>query len=210
VPTTSPAIVMSVPDLSAADAKTCARPKSVTTARGGTSGPASSSITLLLLKSRCTIPDACAADKAPAICVTIASAWSVVNRPSRCNFCDTFSPCSSSIVTNVAGSGARRCLGRRVLEQIEGATDVGMGDLARELNFAPEPLPGAFVGSDLRTNGLQRDRLAEDEILRFVQLAHAAAGDESNDAEPVAQQIPRPKQRHRGGNVRVITRRVWS
>ncbi len=37
--------------------------------------------------------------------------------------------------------------------------------------------------------------LAERQILGFVELAHAAAGDEANDAEAIAEQVVRMKQR---------------
>jgi hypothetical protein len=74
-----------------------------------------------------------------------------------------------------------------LLEEVEDAADVGMGDLARQLDLAEEPMVGPFVGGNLRTDRLERDTFAERQILGLVQLTHAAADDESHNAEAVAE-----------------------
>ena len=71
-----------------------------------------------------------------------------------------------------------------------------MGDLAGELDLAPEALVRPLVHRDLGSDRLQRDALTERQVLGLVQLAHAAARDEADDAEPVAQQIAGAEGRH--------------
>jgi hypothetical protein len=60
-----------------------------------------------------------------------------------------------------------------------------------ELDFTPEPLVHPLVRCDFLTDGLERDPLVQLEILGLVQLAHAAARDEPQDAEAIAKQIAR-------------------
>jgi hypothetical protein len=86
-----------------------------------------------------------------------------------------------------------------VLEEIEDAADIRVRDSAGQLDFAAEALICSLIHRDFGSNGLQRDAIAERQILGFVELPHAAAGNEAHDAEPVAEQITRPE---RGDGVR--------
>ena len=65
----------------------------------------------------------------------------------------------------------------------------GMRHLPRQERFALEPCNRPLVLGDLRPDRLERDVLVELEILGLVQLAHAAAGDEADDAEAVGDEL---------------------
>lgn len=71
---------------------------------------------------------------------------------------------------------------------VEDAADVRVGDLARELDLAPEPLDRELVAGDVPAHGLERHPLAQLLVLDLVDLAHAAAGQEAED--PVAPRDP--------------------
>jgi hypothetical protein len=83
---------------------------------------------------------------------------------------------------------------RLVLEKIEDAADVGMRDLPGQLHLTAEALVGPLVHCNLGSDRLQRDALAEREILGLVELSHAPARDDAHDAEPVAEQVAGPER----------------
>src|SRR5262249_36890660 len=76
-----------------------------------------------------------------------------------------------------------------VIADVEDAAHGGMRDLARELDFAPEPLERAGIIDDVGAHGLERDAFLELEIVGFVDLAHPALRDEADDAPPLRHQI---------------------
>jgi hypothetical protein len=78
-----------------------------------------------------------------------------------------------------------------VLEQVEDAADIRMRDLAGELHLAPEALRHPIVGRDVGADGLDGDLFVQLEIACFVELAHAASGDEAHDLKTAAQQVIR-------------------
>src|SRR5215218_929785 len=65
---------------------------------------------------------------------------------------------------------------------VEDPADVRVGDLARELDLAPEAFDRQVIAGDVPSNGLERDSLAQLLVLDLVDLAHAAAGQEAYDA----------------------------
>ena len=65
----------------------------------------------------------------------------------------------------------------------------GMGDLPRQERLALEPRNRLRVLRDLGLDRLERDVLVQLEVLGLVQLAHAAAGDEADDAEAVGDDL---------------------
>src|SRR5262245_53661640 len=71
-----------------------------------------------------------------------------------------------------------------MVEEVVGPADVGMRDPAGEVDLPPEALERVLSGRDRGQDRLERDTLAELEVLRLVQLAHPAACDEAPDAEP--------------------------
>ncbi len=78
---------------------------------------------------------------------------------------------------------------RLVVEHVEGAADVGVRDAAREVDFAEEAFHRPRVVRDVGADGLQGHALAQDLVLRLVDLTHAAAGDEADDAEAPGQDL---------------------
>ena len=76
-----------------------------------------------------------------------------------------------------------------MMKEVEDATDAGMRDLARQERFALESYNRPLVLGDLGLDGLERDVLVELEILRLVQLAHATARDEADDAKAVGDEL---------------------
>jgi hypothetical protein len=93
---------------------------------------------------------------------------------------------------------------RPVLEEIEDAADVRVRHLSRQLDLAPETLGGPFMDRDLGADRLERDAFPERQVLGLVQFAHAPARDESDDAEPFAQQISGAKRRGDMGRARRV------
>ena len=72
------------------------------------------------------------------------------------------------------------------------AAHVGMRELAREPYFVAEPLAGAFVRTQ-RGKELERHGLPELEVVGAVHLAHPAAPERRDDAEPAGEQRPGAK-----------------
>ena len=64
------------------------------------------------------------------------------------------------------------------LADVVDAADVRVGDLARDANLGAESRELAVAGGDRVGQELQRDRLAEDEVIRAVDLAHPATAEQ--------------------------------
>src|SRR6185436_2013765 len=74
-----------------------------------------------------------------------------------------------------------------VMEEVEGAANVRVRDPARQMDLPPETIERVPPRRDRGEDGLQRDALAELEVLGLVQLAHPAARDEAHDAEALCE-----------------------
>ncbi len=70
------------------------------------------------------------------------------------------------------------------LADVVDPADVGMGDEARGTHLAAEALEPLLVAPEINRKKLESHRLAEDEIVGSVDLAHAAASEQRDD--PVA------------------------
>ena len=70
-----------------------------------------------------------------------------------------------------------------VAEDVVDATDVRVRHLSRQVHLALEQHDRSLVTGDVRQDGLERDPLAQFEILRLVELAHAAFRQVADDAE---------------------------
>ena len=68
-------------------------------------------------------------------------------------------------------------------EDVVDSTDVRVRHLPRQVHFALEQHDRALVIGDVRQDGLERDPFAQLEILRLVELAHAAFRQVADDAE---------------------------
>jgi hypothetical protein len=77
-----------------------------------------------------------------------------------------------------------------VAEQVEDAAHIRVGDLAGQLDLAPEAVEGAFEVGDLGANRLQGYAVAQLEILGLVDVPHAAVADEADDLEAPRQHLP--------------------
>jgi hypothetical protein len=76
------------------------------------------------------------------------------------------------------------------LADIEHAADVGVGDAACEPHFAHEPAAGVVAARRPWRHQLERDRLAQPEILGAVHFPHRAASQQTDDAEPGGEETP--------------------
>ena len=79
-----------------------------------------------------------------------------------------------------------------VAEDVVDATDVRVRHLPRQVHLALEHHDRALVG-DVRQDGLERDPFAQFEILRLVELAHAAFCKVADDAEAEGDDVTSPK-----------------
>ena len=68
------------------------------------------------------------------------------------------------------------------------AADVGVGDLAGHAHFAVEPFQQTRVGRGFDGQEFERHRLAQHQVGGAIDLAHAAAAEQSDDAVAAAQQ----------------------
>ena len=82
------------------------------------------------------------------------------------------------------------------LADVVHAADVRVRDLARETDLREESLDTVAVRRQVRRQELQRDRLAELQVIGAVDLPHAAAPEESDD--PVALGEDRPRREAAG------------
>ncbi len=83
-----------------------------------------------------------------------------------------------------------------VPEDIVDTTDVRVRHLSRQVHLALEQQDRTLVSRDVRQDGLERDPLAQFEILRLVELAHAAFRKVADDAEAERDDVASSK--HRG------------
>ena len=75
----------------------------------------------------------------------------------------------------------RRAVRRRSTD-VEDAADVRMRDAQRQADFVEEPLEPIRVALDVARQELQRDGLAELQVVGAVDLAHAAAAEQADHA----------------------------
>ena len=68
------------------------------------------------------------------------------------------------------------------LADVEDAADVRMRDAQRHAHFVEEPLEPIRIALDVPRQELQRDRLAELQVVGAVDLAHAAAAEQADHA----------------------------
>ena len=73
------------------------------------------------------------------------------------------------------------------LRHVVHAADRGVRDLARQPHLAVEPLETVRVGADPAGQELQRHGLVEAQVVGAVDLAHAAAADQADDAVAAGQ-----------------------
>jgi hypothetical protein len=66
--------------------------------------------------------------------------------------------------------------------EIVDAADVGMGDLTRDANFVVKSSNRAWIPAHRRRQEFQGDRLSELQVVGAIDLAHAAAAEETDDA----------------------------
>ena len=76
------------------------------------------------------------------------------------------------------------------LADVVDAADVGVRDLARHAHLAVEALQQTRVRGRFRRQEFQRHRLAQHQIGGAIDLAHAAAAQQADDAVAAAQQGP--------------------
>jgi hypothetical protein len=74
-----------------------------------------------------------------------------------------------------------------------------MRDPPRELDLAQESLHRARVRGDGWPDGLERNAIAENEVVGLVDLAHSSLGDEADDAEPPGEDLAGGKRARRAG-----------
>ena len=157
--------------LGRARSPTAARPKSMIR-----TSPAPSSMMLAGLRSRCSTPLACAA-ASPAHSLRAISSALIYRQPS-----DAAQQRGEILAVDVlhrqnSSPSLRRCRRR---DRRSGA------NLPRHADLVVEPREGAVVGAQRRQE-LQRDRLAELEVVGAVDLAHAAAPEQPDDAEAIGE-----------------------
>jgi len=78
-----------------------------------------------------------------------------------------------------------------VPENVKRTADIGMRDLARQLNFAAEALDLMGGLGGFKARRLHRHALVQFLVLRFVDFAHAAARDKPNHLEASGEQLRR-------------------
>ena len=77
----------------------------------------------------------------------------------------------------------------RVIADVVDPADVGVSDLARQVDLALEALDGDLVGGVARMDRFEGHRLAELEVLGFVHFAHSTPRDEPADAVALRDQL---------------------
>jgi hypothetical protein len=83
-------------------------------------------------------------------------------------------------------------LGAGVIEvviDVEDAADEGAVDVAGELDFAAEAVDEGGAGGEGGAEEFEGDGAGEGEVGGLIDLAHAAAGDETGDAEACGEEI---------------------
>jgi hypothetical protein len=78
-----------------------------------------------------------------------------------------------------------------VIDEVESAADVGMGDAAGELDLALEPLQRPLVAGDLRTQDLDGDGFAQLPVERLVDFADRTPAQEGVDPVAAGQDFAR-------------------
>ena len=145
-----------------------ARPKSMIS-----TSPRPSSMMLAGFRSRCSTPLSCAAASPAQILRAISSALSEGRRPMRRSSDDRSSPSTYSIERKTLALG---------LADVVHAADVGMRDPARDAHFVAEALERRSSSVCGFGQELQRDGLAQPEVVGAIDLAHAAAAQQRDHA----------------------------
>ena len=123
------------------------------------------------LRSRCTIPLACADSSASAICTPTSRRAARSAGPRRTRSASV-SPSSSSM--------AMKCWPLVLVDRVDGA-DAGVVQLGGGLGLALEALEGGRVPGHLRGEELEGHAASEPRVLRLVDDAHAPAAQPRRD-----------------------------
>ena len=156
---------------------TAARPKSMMR-----TSPPASIMMLAGLKSRCSTPFACAAASPAHSFRAISIPLSTGSRPMRFSSAARSSPSTYSIDRR-ARRAPRRCRRRGTRWDARAAAPAALRCAAADARARPTAAPEEF----------ERHRLAELEVVRAVDLAHAAAAERRDDPEAVGEHRTRPK-----------------
>ena len=124
-------------------------------------------------RSRCSTPRSCAAASPAQICRAISIALSSGSRPMRRSSDDRSSPSTYSIVRNSCAVD---------LADVVDAADVGVRHLPRRPHFVVELREPHGIARRGLGQELQRDLLAEPQVVGAIDLAHAAAAEQPEDA----------------------------
>ena len=136
---------------------------------------------LLGLRSRCSTPLACAAAR-PAHSFRAISTAFVGRQPA-----DALQQRRQILAVDELHRQIQLAVG---LADVVDAAHVRVGDLARETHFGPESRARAFIGPKRREE-FQRDWLSELEVVRTIDLAHAATSKCTRRCESDWQRAPR-------------------
>src|SRR5688572_22008220 len=86
------------------------------------------------------------------------------------------------------------------------AADVGMRDLSPDADFLIEPLDLVGIAADALRKELQRDRLAELDVVGAIDFAHTATTEKGDDAIALSQESAGSEARLAGARGRAIGR----
>jgi hypothetical protein len=79
------------------------------------------------------------------------------------------------------------------MANVENAADVGMGDLAGETDLVAQASQGDFVLGDRSREKLESDQLPQFQIVSAIDLAHASASQQFDDAVTLSEDSTRKK-----------------
>ena len=150
-----------------------ASPKSVMRTR-----PRPSIMTLAGFRSRCSTPRSCAAASPAQSCRAISSALSFGE------IADALQQRRQVLAVDVLH---RQEVLPVDLADVVDAADVRMRELPRDADFGEEALAADRIARQRARQELQRDRLSELEVVGAVDLAHAAAAEQADDAVAVGE-----------------------
>jgi hypothetical protein len=77
------------------------------------------------------------------------------------------------------------------MENVENPAYVRMRYFSRKLDFTPEPLQRLVLPGNVLPNYFYSDVFIEFEILRLINFAHAAPGNEANNSETTRKELAR-------------------
>ena len=137
--------------------------------------PRPSIITLAGFRSRCSTPRSCAAASPAQSCARD------LERLVRREPADALQERGEVLAVHVLHREEVLAVD---LADVVDAADVGVRDLARDAHLGVEALEAVLLRSESPRQELQRDRLAELQVVGAIDLAHAAAPEQADD--PVA------------------------